>query len=57
MSSSLVFIGLGSNQGDRDAALKGAIAALGQTPGLFLRSVSLFHETEARRRPSGQGCS
>jgi 2-amino-4-hydroxy-6-hydroxymethyldihydropteridine diphosphokinase len=55
MSSSLVFIGLGSNLGDREAALKGAIAALGQTPGVVLRSVSSFHETEPVGGPAGQG--
>jgi len=55
MSSSLVFIGLGSNLGDREAALNGAIAALGQTPGVVLRSVSSFHETEPVGGPAGQG--
>jgi 2-amino-4-hydroxy-6-hydroxymethyldihydropteridine diphosphokinase len=55
MSSSLALIGLGSNLGDREATLKGAIAALGHTPGLFLRSVSSFHETEPVGGPAGQG--
>jgi 2-amino-4-hydroxy-6-hydroxymethyldihydropteridine diphosphokinase len=55
MSSSLVFIGLGSNLGDREAALKGAITALANTPGLFLRGVSSFHETEPVGGPAGQG--
>jgi 2-amino-4-hydroxy-6-hydroxymethyldihydropteridine diphosphokinase len=55
MSSSLALIGLGSNLGDREANLKGAIATLGQTPGLSLRSVSSFHETEPVGGPAGQG--
>jgi 2-amino-4-hydroxy-6-hydroxymethyldihydropteridine diphosphokinase len=55
MSSSLAFIGLGSNLGDREAALNGAIADLGQTPGVVLRSVSSFHETEPVGGPAGQG--
>lgn len=55
MSSSLALIGLGSNLGDREANLKGAIAALAHTPGLFLRSVSSFHETEPVGGPAGQG--
>ena len=55
MSSTLALIGLGSNLGDREANLNGAIAALGNAPGLFLRSVSSFHETEPVGGPAGQG--
>jgi 2-amino-4-hydroxy-6-hydroxymethyldihydropteridine diphosphokinase len=50
-----VLIGLGSNLGDRRAALEGAIAALGETPGILVRKVSTFHETESVGGPSGQG--
>jgi 2-amino-4-hydroxy-6-hydroxymethyldihydropteridine diphosphokinase len=53
--SSLAFIGLGSNLGDRRAALEGAIAALAQTPGVHVRDVSSFHETEPVGGPSRQG--
>jgi 2-amino-4-hydroxy-6-hydroxymethyldihydropteridine diphosphokinase len=55
MSSSLALIGLGSNLGDRDAILKGAIAALGNSQGVVVRSVSSFHETEPIGGPAGQG--
>ena len=50
-----VLIGLGSNLGDRRAALEGAIAALAETPGIRIRKVSTFHETEPVGGPSGQG--
>jgi 2-amino-4-hydroxy-6-hydroxymethyldihydropteridine diphosphokinase len=52
--SSLALIGLGSNKGDREAILKGAIAALEGTPGVVLRKVSTFHETEPVGGPPGQ---
>jgi 2-amino-4-hydroxy-6-hydroxymethyldihydropteridine diphosphokinase len=48
-------IGLGSNLGDREATLNGAIAALGNTPGVVVRTVSSFHETEPVGGPPGQG--
>jgi 2-amino-4-hydroxy-6-hydroxymethyldihydropteridine diphosphokinase len=50
-----VLIGLGSNLGDRRAALEGAIAALAETPGIRVRKVSRFHETEPVGGPPGQG--
>ncbi len=53
--SSLALIGLGSNLGDRRAALEGAIAALARTPGVRVRDVSSFHETEPVGGPPGQG--
>ena len=53
--SSLALIGLGSNLGDRRAALDGAIAALAGTPGVRVQNVSLFHETEPVGGPPGQG--
>src|SRR5215831_7051292 len=53
--SSLVLIGLGSNLGDRRAALEGAIAELAETPGVSVRRVSSFRETEPVGGPPGQG--
>jgi len=53
--SSLALIGLGSNLGDREAALEGAIAALARTRGLVVQKVSSFHETEPVGGPPGQG--
>jgi 2-amino-4-hydroxy-6-hydroxymethyldihydropteridine diphosphokinase len=52
---SLALIGLGSNLGDRRATLSGAIVALGQAPGITVRQVSSFHETEPVGGPPGQG--
>jgi 2-amino-4-hydroxy-6-hydroxymethyldihydropteridine diphosphokinase len=48
-------IGLGSNLGDRRATLEGAIAALAATPGVHVRRVSSFRETDPIGGPSGQG--
>ncbi len=53
--SSIAFVGLGSNLGDRRAVLDGAIAALTATPGILVREVSSYHETEPVGGPSGQG--
>src|SRR5262249_28738164 len=47
--------GLGSNLGDRRAALEGAIAALAATPRILVRKVSTLHETEPVGGPAGQG--
>jgi 2-amino-4-hydroxy-6-hydroxymethyldihydropteridine diphosphokinase len=52
---SIALIGLGSNLGDRQATLAGAIAALAETPGVIVRRVSSFHETEPVGGPAGQG--
>jgi 2-amino-4-hydroxy-6-hydroxymethyldihydropteridine diphosphokinase len=52
---SLALIGLGSNVGDRRGALEGAIAALSQKPGVTIRHVSSFQETEPVGGPAGQG--
>jgi 2-amino-4-hydroxy-6-hydroxymethyldihydropteridine diphosphokinase len=52
--SSRALIGLGSNLGDRHATLEGAIAALDATPGVRVRRVSAFHETEPVGGPPGQ---
>jgi 2-amino-4-hydroxy-6-hydroxymethyldihydropteridine diphosphokinase len=53
--SSVALIGLGSNLGDRKAALEGAIAVLSEAPGIVVRKVSSFHETEPVGGPAGQG--
>ena len=39
------YIGLGSNLGDREAALRSAVEALGRTPGIRVVRVSAFIET------------
>ncbi len=51
----LALIGLGSNLGDRKAHLDAAIAALAETPGVTVRAVSSYHETEPVGGPPGQG--
>ena len=53
--ASLALIGLGSNLGDRGALLEAAIGALSDTPGIEVRRVSAFHETEPVGGPPGQG--
>jgi 2-amino-4-hydroxy-6-hydroxymethyldihydropteridine diphosphokinase len=53
--SSRALIGLGSNLGDRRAALDGAVSALAATPGIVVRNVSNYHETEPVGGPAGQG--
>jgi 2-amino-4-hydroxy-6-hydroxymethyldihydropteridine diphosphokinase len=53
--STLALIGLGSNLGDRKATLEAAAAALRESPGITVRAVSPFHETEAVGGPTGQG--
>jgi 2-amino-4-hydroxy-6-hydroxymethyldihydropteridine diphosphokinase len=53
--SSLALIGLGSNLGDRRATLEGAIAALAATPGVRVRRVSSYRETEPVGGPPEQG--
>ena len=52
---SLALIGLGSNLGDRQAALDGAITALRNTPGVAIEKVSSFRETDPVGGPPGQG--
>jgi 2-amino-4-hydroxy-6-hydroxymethyldihydropteridine diphosphokinase len=52
---SLALIGLGSNLGDRLATLNGAVAVLAETPGVFVRVVSSYCETEPIGGPPGQG--
>jgi 2-amino-4-hydroxy-6-hydroxymethyldihydropteridine diphosphokinase len=53
--ASLALIGLGSNLGDREAALEGALADLAAARGLRVAKVSSFHETLPVGGPSGQG--
>lgn len=48
-------IGLGSNLGDRAAQLRRAVEELGHIPGLDVRAVSAWHETEPIGGPAGQG--
>jgi 2-amino-4-hydroxy-6-hydroxymethyldihydropteridine diphosphokinase len=52
---SLALIGMGSNLGDRLASINGAVDALGRAPGVAVRQVSSFHETEPVGGPPGQG--
>ncbi|MGH2758744.1 MAG: 2-amino-4-hydroxy-6-hydroxymethyldihydropteridine diphosphokinase [Actinomycetota bacterium] len=46
MSGSRVFVGLGSNVGDRLAFLKAAVAALRATPGVEVARTSSVYETD-----------
>ena len=48
-------VGLGSNLGDRSAQLNRAVQQLGRVPGIEVRSVSSWHETEPVGGPPGQG--
>ena len=41
-----VFVGLGSNLGDREATIRNAVAALAETPGIAVVSVSSLRETD-----------
>ncbi len=48
-------IGLGSNLGDRQTILDGAVSAIAAIPGVELRAVSSYHETAPVGGPAGQG--
>ena len=50
-----VWIGLGSNLGDRRDILDAAIVALAEVPGVVVQAVSSFHETKPIGGPPGQG--
>ncbi len=50
-----VWIGLGSNLGDRKATLDAAVAALAEALGVVVRAVSSYHETAPVGGPPGQG--
>jgi 2-amino-4-hydroxy-6-hydroxymethyldihydropteridine diphosphokinase len=49
------YVGLGSNLGDRQGALKAALRALTEVEGVEVVAVSGFHETEPVGGPPGQG--
>lgn len=51
MSGSQVFVGLGSNLGDRVAFLKAAVSALRATPGIEVTRTSSIYETTALGPP------
>jgi 2-amino-4-hydroxy-6-hydroxymethyldihydropteridine diphosphokinase len=53
--STPVWIGLGSNLGDRKAILDAAVAALADAPGVAVRAVSSYHETLPVGGPPDQG--
>jgi len=46
-----VFLGLGSNLGDRESTLQSAVAALGHAPNVMVRRVSRFIETPPHGGP------
>lgn len=54
-ASTRVYIGLGSNLGDRRAALGGALAALDEAEGVEMGPVSSLYETAPVGGPGGQG--
>jgi 2-amino-4-hydroxy-6-hydroxymethyldihydropteridine diphosphokinase len=47
------YVALGSNLGDRQAALRGALAGLAATPGVTRVAASAFYETEPVGPPQG----
>ena len=49
------WIGLGSNLGDRKGILDAALASLAEVPGVVVRAVSSYTETNPVGGPSGQG--
>jgi 2-amino-4-hydroxy-6-hydroxymethyldihydropteridine diphosphokinase len=53
--TTLALIGLGSNLGDRKAHLDAAIEAFRSTPGITVRALSSYRETQPVGGPSGQG--
>ena len=48
------YIGLGSNLGDREKTLRGALDALREHEGIEVTAVSRFHETEPIGPPQGR---
>jgi 2-amino-4-hydroxy-6-hydroxymethyldihydropteridine diphosphokinase len=54
MSSVIAFLALGGNLGDRKANLDSALRELESHPGVRVRRVSTFHETEPSGGPVGQ---
>ena len=55
MANCTAHIGLGSNVGDREAALRAAVEMLAAHPAIEVRQVSRFIETEPVGGPAGQG--
>lgn len=55
MSASRCYVALGSNLGNRRAALEGALEALRAAPGVRVLAASSFHRTEPVGGPEGQG--
>jgi 2-amino-4-hydroxy-6-hydroxymethyldihydropteridine diphosphokinase len=53
--TTLAYISLGSNLGDRGSILDRAIIALGEHPCVQVHSVSSYHETKPVGGPAGQG--
>jgi len=53
--SVIAFVALGSNLGNREELLDDAVARLRATPGIEVRSLSSYHETDPVGGPSGQG--
>jgi 2-amino-4-hydroxy-6-hydroxymethyldihydropteridine diphosphokinase len=47
------YVALGSNLGDREAHLRGALAGLAASPGIALAAVSRLYETEPLGPPQG----
>jgi 2-amino-4-hydroxy-6-hydroxymethyldihydropteridine diphosphokinase len=52
--STPVWIGLGSNLGDRQGTLDAAVAALADAPGVAVEAVSSYHQTRPVGGPPGQ---
>src|SRR5262245_44689322 len=55
MASTVAYIALGSNLGDRAAYLHQAVEALRRQPGIAVTRLSSFHETAPVGGPPGQG--
>src|SRR5262245_65768161 len=55
MASTVAYIALGSNLGDRAAYLHKAVEALRRQPGIAVTRLSSFHETAPGGGPPGQG--
>ncbi|MDW8267348.1 MAG: 2-amino-4-hydroxy-6-hydroxymethyldihydropteridine diphosphokinase, partial [Gemmataceae bacterium] len=53
--ATVAYIALGSNLGDRQGYLDRAVALLGQRPGIVVRRVSSYYETDPVGGPPGQG--
>jgi 2-amino-4-hydroxy-6-hydroxymethyldihydropteridine diphosphokinase len=53
--TSIAYLALGSNVGDRRAQLDQAIVVLSSTPGIDVTRVSTYHETKPVGGPPGQG--